>query len=101
MSFASSLNEETPQSLWESQQALGGRILLTIPFGSSHEKMLGFISVMGDKDSELPILTLCIDKPAGGAIVSTVVFDSIDRYTDFVSRLLVDSALNFEVAELN
>jgi hypothetical protein len=99
MSFSSPIND-TPQTIWEEQKSLGARMMLTIPFGSSPEKMLGFISVIGDRSSELPVLTLCVDKPSGGAIVSTVVFDSSDRYNDFVSKLLVDYAVNFEISDL-
>ena len=101
MSFASTLGRETPQTVWRTQEALGARLMLAIPFGARVDDMLGFISVMGDKDLGLPVLTLCVDRPTGGAIVSTVVFDSTDRYTDFVSRLLVDSAMKFEVAALD
>ena len=100
MSFASSLDKETPQSLWKEQEALGARLILTIPFGVKPENMLGFVSVMGAID-DFPVLTLCVDKPAGGAIVSTIVFDSSDRYADFLSLLLVDSALHFEEAPQN
>lgn len=101
MSFASTLDKETPQTVWGDQEALGARLMLTIPFGAKPEDMLGFISIMGNKDLDFPVLTLCVDRPVGGAIVSTVVFDSTDRYTDFVSLLLVDSALNFEKSDLN
>ena len=101
MSFASTLNKETPQTVWGTQEALGARLVLTIPFGSKTEEMLGFVSVMGDSHSLLPVLTLCVDRPAGGAIVSTIVFDSTDRYTDFLSLLLADSVTSFGESDLN
>jgi len=99
MTFASKMNEDTPQTVWEEQEALGGRLLLTIPFGVSVEEMQGFISVIGKNDYDVapfPVLTLCVGKPVGGAIVSTVVFPSADLYIDFVDSLHCDTYSFFE-----
>lgn len=99
MTFASKLDEDTPQTVWEEQEALGGRILLTIPFGASVGEMKGFISVIGKYDYDVapfPVLTLCVEKPAGGAIVSTIVFPTSDLYISFVDRLHSDTYSYFE-----
>jgi hypothetical protein len=99
MTFASKLDEETPQTLWEEQGSLGGRLLATIPLGSPIEQMRGFISVMGGEDSEdgflLPVLTFCIERPSGGAIASTIVFPNQDIYLDFIDKLHVDAYSSF------
>lgn len=99
MSFASSIDKETPQSLWSKQEELGGRIITTIPFGVSIDKMQGFISVLGNNESEeapFPVLTICVEKPAsGGAIVSTVVFPTQDLYLDFIENLSTDAYFRF------
>lgn len=95
MTFASPINSETPQTLWEKQLALGARMMLTIPFGSSMKDMQGFISVMGDEGADLPVLTMCVEKPTGGAIVSTIVFPSSKRYLKFIDSIHVDSLLHF------
>lgn len=99
MTFASKLDKETPQSLWKDQEALGGRLLLTIPFGSSSEDMQGFVSALGGKEDDkeffFPVITLCVEKPSGGAVVSTIVFPSQDLYLDFVDKLHVDAYCNF------
>jgi len=96
--FASKLNEETPQSLWEEQQNLGGRMMLTIPFGATYEDMQGFVSVLGETGDEaapFPVMTFCIAKPSGGAIVSTIVFASAVQYTEFIERIYVDCYSKF------
>lgn len=99
MSFASSLDKETPQSLWAEQEELGGRIITTIPFGVPVDKMQGFISVIGNnlsEDTPFPVLTVCVEKPAsGGAIVSTVVFPSQDIYLDFIENISTDAYYRF------
>jgi hypothetical protein len=99
MTFASKMNEETPQSLWEQQIELGGRLLLTIPFGSSVEKMQGFISVLGSESIErelsFPVLTFCVEKPSGGAIASTIVFPDQDLYLEFIDKIHMDAYSNF------
>ena len=95
MSFSVPLDTETPQSLWSKQEELGARILLTIPFGSSPKEMQGFVSIMGDRSTDLPALTLCVEKPTGGAIVSTVVFSSNSHYLEFVSLIQSDALVNF------
>ena len=99
MTFASTLNKETPQSVWKEQKDLGARLLFTIPSGSSEEDMQGFISTMGSKDNEdeffFPVLTLCVEKPSGGAIVSTLVFPSQDVYLNFIDKIHVDAYTSF------
>ena len=95
MSFAVPSEKETPQTLWASQEELGGRILLTIPFGSKVEAMQGFVSIMGSKEEELPVLTVCVEKPTGGAIVSTIVFPSAEKYVEFIQSASTDSLIHF------
>jgi len=96
MTFASKLDKETPQSLWKEQDFLGGRLLTTMPFGSSIEQMQGFISVMGGEDNEEgPVLTFCIERPSGGAIASTIVFLDQDIYLDFIYKFHIDAYSNF------
>jgi len=93
------MNEETPQTLWEQQKGLGGRLLTTIPFGSSVENMQGFISVMGSEGIEeefsFPVMTFCVEKPSGGAIASTIVFPDQDIYLDFIDKFHIDAYSNF------
>ena len=99
MTFAAKLNEETPQSIWDEQKELGGRLLLTIPFGSSVEEMEGFISTVGKEDYEpapFPVLTFCVAKPTGGAIASTIVFPTSDLFLDFIDKLQCDAYSAFE-----
>ena len=99
MTVAAKLNDETPQSIWDEQKDLGGRLLLTIPFGSSPEDMQGFISTLGKDNFEpapFPVLTFCVAKPSGGAIVSTIVFTSSDLFLDFVDKIHYDAYATFE-----
>ncbi len=74
-------------------------MLVTIPFGSSPDKMQGFISVMGDDRGDnvpcMPILTFCIEKPTGGAIASTIVFPDQGVYLDFIDKIHLDAYSNF------
>lgn len=98
MSFASKMDKETPQTVWEEQKALGGRIMLTIPFGSREDRMAGFVSALGTvghSDAPFPVITFCIEKPSGGCIVSTIVFPSNDLYLDFVDKLHSDAYSSF------
>jgi hypothetical protein len=99
VTFASKTDKETPQTLWMDQEGLGGRLLATIPFGSPIQQMQGFISVMGSEDEEdglpLPVLTICVERPGGGAIASTLVFPDRDIYLDFIDKLHIDAYLNF------
>lgn len=99
MTFASKIDKETPQTLWREQKALGGRLLATIPFGASVEKMQGFISVMGSEGTEeelsFPVITFCIERPSGGAIASTTVFPDQDIYLDFIDKIHIDAYSNF------
>lgn len=94
MSFSVPLSEKTPQTVWDEQEQLGGRLLLTIPFGSPEDQMDGFISVMGSHN-KLPVISLCVAKPTGGSVLSTVVFPSVELYLGFVSSIQNDSLLNF------
>jgi hypothetical protein len=99
MTFAAKLDEATPQSVWEEQEGLGGRLLLTIPFGSRIDDMQGFVSMMGEDDFEaapFPVLTFCIAKPIGGAIVSTVVFPDNDLFLDFIDKMHFDAYSRFD-----
>lgn len=99
MTFATKLDKDTPQTLWKEQEGLGGRLLTTLPFGSSIEKMQGFISVMGSENDEegfsFPVLTFCVEKPSGGAIASTIVFPDQDMYLDFIDKFHIDAYSNF------
>lgn len=95
MSFSVPLNKETPQTLWASQENLGGRIILTIPFGSKVEDMQGFVSVMGSREKEFPVLTVCVEKPTGGAVVSAIVFPSAEKYSEFIQAISTDSLVHF------
>jgi hypothetical protein len=96
MTFAVPASEKTPQSLFKEQSDLGARLMLTIPFGSSTEDMEGFVSVMGTEASHEPVITFCVGKPTGGCIVSTIVFDGTETYSDFIEKLHTDRYINFE-----
>jgi hypothetical protein len=99
MTFASKLDKETPQTLWKEQSELGARLMFTIPFGSPTDSMQGFISVLGsesvEQDFSFPVMTICVEKPTGGAIVSTVVFPDQDIYLDFIDKFHADAYSNF------
>ena len=97
MTFAAPVNEKTPQSVLKEQLDMGARLMLTIPFGSSVEDMEGFVSVMGSKDIHDPVMTLCIGKPTGGCILSTIVFDGTKTYSTFIDKLHSDRYINFEL----
>jgi hypothetical protein len=99
MTIAAKLDEETPQSIWEEQEGLGGRILLTIPFEASTDDMRGFVSMVGQEGfgpAPFPVLTFCIAKPSGGAIVSTVVFPTSDLFLDFIDKMHFDAYSRFD-----
>jgi len=99
MTIAAKLNEETPQSIWDEQEGLGGRILLTIPFGVDIENMQGFVSTVGKDGHDpapFPVLTFCIAKPTGGAIVSTIVFPTSDLFLEFVDKMHYDAYASFK-----
>jgi len=98
LSFSSKINE-TPQSLLEEQEKLGARLIMTIPFDSTVDRMQGFISVMGGNHNEdylLPILTICVQNPNAGATVSTIVFKNDSHYLEFIDKLMTDAYLNFK-----
>ena len=95
MSFAVPLSDKNPQTVWGEQEELGGRIILTIPFGSKVDDMQGFVSIMGSVDDGIPVLTMCVESPSGGAIVSTIVFPSAETYLGFVQSIQNDSLVNF------
>jgi hypothetical protein len=98
MSFSTKL-KETPKSILEDQIAIGGRLVMTIPFGSSVDNMSGFISILGDVNN-LPVLTLCISSPnSDKSVVSSVVFKSSDHYLNFVDFLNIDGYLKFKRSE--
>lgn len=97
MSFSSNLPKETPQSLWSELKKINSRLLLTIPFGSKEEDMVGFIAVTGGKDQALPFLTMCVQKPTKEkCVVSTIVFPSADEYVKFSEKLYMDAVTRFE-----
>ena len=96
MSFAAKLNTETPQTVWKELEAMGSEIMFTIPFKEEVASMAGFCSVTGNEESEYPILTFCVEKPTGGCVVSTIVFPSIDLYSDFAEKLYSDSVKRFD-----
>jgi hypothetical protein len=103
MSFSAKINE-TPQTLLEEHRKLGGRLLMTIPFGASIEKMQGFVSIIGgrfSKEETLPMLTICVQNINGKNTVSTIVFNSDDHYIDFSEKLITDTAYNFEKSILD
>lgn len=98
MSFSAKI-KETPQSLLEEQKKLGARLIMTIPYDSSVDKMQGFISVIGgDHNNEnlLPVLTICVQNPNAGATVSTIVFKGDSHYLEFIDKLMTDAYLNFK-----
>jgi hypothetical protein len=100
MTFAVPAKEETPQSVLEKQLEMGGRLMLTIPFGVPTEEMQGFVSVMGSKEIYQPVMTICVAKPTGGSIVSTIVFDSTERFTEFIDKIHMDRMMYFEADNL-
>ena len=94
MNFSAKV-KQTPQELWAELEELGGRLMLTIPFGEDISKARGFISINGDK-SCLPVMTVCIENVSTErCTVTTVVFDSKDRYMNFVTKLWSDNSINF------
>ena len=100
MSFASKLNKETPQSIWKELNEMGSKIMFTIPFEETSDKMSGFCAVTGNQETEYPILTFCVEKPTGGCIVSTIVFPSIDSYYKFTEKIYSDSIKRFSSNEV-
>lgn len=101
MSFSAKV-PETPQTILDGQEQLGARLLLTIPYGSSVEKMQGFVSVIGGSGSDdnlLPVLTVCVQNPNAASLVSvlsTIVFKNDSHYLDFVDKLMTDAYLHFK-----
>ena len=99
MSFSANIPKETPQSLWSTLKEKNSRMILTIPFGISVEKMKGFVSVTGEKD-ELPLLTICVQNVnKNKCTVTNMIFPDVKTYSDFVDRLFMDSRNNFEIEE--
>ena len=92
----SSKVKDTIQDLIHEQKDMGARFIETIPYGTGIDDCKGFISVTG-KDNELPVLTFCIAKPAGGSIVTNMVFNSVDHFEKFVSTMLTDVVSNFNI----
>ena len=99
--IAAKIEGDTPQDVWEEISSIGARMLMTIPFGSSIDKMQGFVSILGEGegDESMPTLTFCVSKPKGGAIISTIVCPDSDKYLDFADRLYVDAYSSFSRAE--
>ncbi len=103
MSFSAKLRE-TPSELLREQEKLGARLMMTIPYGSSVEKMQGFVSVIGGDSHEknmLPVLTICVQTPNSTSILSTIVFKDDDHYLNFIDRLSSDAYLNFKRESTN
>jgi len=100
MTFAAPVKEQTPQSILKEQLDMGARLMLTIPFGVPTEDMRGFVSVMGSKEIHLPVMTICVAKPAGGSVVTTIVFDSVERYVELLERVEMDRMMFFEADNL-
>jgi len=101
MTFAAKANR-TVQDLWKELDDAGSRVLLTIPFGVSIDEAKGFISVTGDVDSELPILTFCVENVlAERCTISTLVFPSKEEYLSFINKIWADHAAYFEEFDLN
>ena len=99
MSFSSKV-EDTPQTLWKELEKSGARLLMTIPFNSTIEKALGFISIAGNKD-ELPLLTICvINANIERTTVSSIVFPNSDELEKLVNKLYIDFATNFSEGEI-
>ena len=96
-SVAASVPEKKPIDVLNEQIEMGGRILTLIPFDSTVESASGFVSILGNQDTELPVLTLCVAKPNGGCIVSAVVFPSNREYSSFSEKLYVDCIQNFHL----
>lgn len=100
MSFSANLPKETPQTLWSSLKKNNSRILLTIPFGVSVEKMNGFVSVTGG-GKELPLLTICVENVGNNrCTVTNMVFPDVKTYTNFIDSLFIDSRKNFDLDEV-
>ena len=95
--IATKTEGQTPRDLWEDLLSIGGRLLMTIPFGSSVDDMQGFMSIVGEGEGEssIPTLTFCISKPKGGAIISTIVYPNSSNYLDFADRMYVDAYTKF------
>ena len=90
-----SKNKDSPQDLLKDIEENGGRLLLTIPFGSSKDKCVGFVAVSGDSKS-LPVLFFCIQNVTlEKCTVSTIVFPSTEEYNNFCERLYFDNCNNF------
>ena len=93
--FASKV-KDTIQELIKEQKEMGSRFIETIPYGSSIDNCTGFISITG-KNNEFPVLTFCIEKPAGGSIVTNMVFSSVSHFEKFASTMLTDAVSNFHI----
>lgn len=100
MSFSAKLPKETPQTLWSSLSKNNSRILLTIPFGVSIEKMNGFVAVTGG-GKDLPLLTICVENVnKERCTVTNMIFPDVKTYTNFIDSLFIDSRKNFDTDEI-
>lgn len=98
MSFSAKI-KENPQSMLEEQKKLGARLIMTIPYNSTVDKMQGFVSVIGgasNEDDLLPVLTICVQNPNAGSTVSTIVFKNDSHYLEFIDKLMTDAYSNFK-----
>lgn len=94
-SVAATIPEKKPVDILNEHIEMSGRILSLIPFGSTIDEAKGFISILGNRSIELPVLTLCVEKPNGGSVVSSIVFPSNNEYISFAEKLYIDSVQNF------
>ena len=93
-------NKDSPQDLLKAVLERGGRLLLTIPFGSSEENCVGFVAVIGSRNT-LPVLMTCVQNVTlEQCTVSTIVFPSSEEFNKFCERLYVDSINEFQTKEV-
>ncbi len=99
--IATKTEGQTPSDILEDLLSMGGRLLMTIPFGSTIDNMQGFMSIVGEGEGSdsIPTLTFCVSKPKGGAIISTIVYPNSDNYLDFADRMYVDAYTKFSRQE--
>ncbi len=88
-----SYSAKTPMTLEElylEQKALGGEIVLRIPFDAKDDEIDGFISLINDA---YPVLCICVKSPTEKTFVTNIVFDSKKRLRDLGTMLLAGSML--------
>jgi hypothetical protein len=101
MSFYSKVPVKTPQDLWEELSEIKARMIQTIPFDSSIDKMEGFICVAG-KEDELPVISICVQNPSKDkCMVTNIVFRSRQDYESFLNTMTIDFVNNFNIDNFN